>query len=192
VKRRKILDLNLTSDDYKKRLDRIDVDNSVEQALYYPIQLLLESILDERFWITDISRRCKNDLDNTDAVPDLMIFDENQGISKGTSPDSVAVVEIKYFPWKNISLDASEKQAYGYLEKTSKVIYTNGIEWRFLSKENGTSRKETICLGNDDNKPRSYYEIIDENKQESQIHWKEPDELNKAWEDLKHKIKDFI
>lgn len=50
------MDLKITSGDYKKELERIDMDNSVEQALYFIIQLLLMSILDERFWITDTSR----------------------------------------------------------------------------------------------------------------------------------------
>ena len=184
------MDLKITSGDYKKELERIDMDNSVEQALYFIIQLLLMYILDERFWITDTSRRRKNGLDNIESVPDLMIFDENHGINTDKSADSVAVVEIKYFPWESENrLDTNEKQAYGYLEKTNKVIYTNGIEWRFISKERDM---EIICLGNDDNKPFSYYEIIDKKKKKSQIHWKEPKEFSEAWEDLKHKIKDFI
>lgn len=179
----------ISSTKYKEKLERIDAGNSVEQALYHPIQSLLESLLDKKFWVTDTSLRKLEDVGYTNSVPDLTIFNEPQGIRKGKSPDSVAVVEIKYFPWKNLSLDANEKQAYSYLEKTNKVIYTNGIEWRFISKE---KEMVTICLGNDDNKPHSYYEIIDENKGITKIHWKEPQEFNKAWEDLKHKIKDFI
>nr|BBN51346.1 hypothetical protein [Enterococcus faecalis] len=166
--RRENLDLKLTSHDYQKRLDRIDIGNSVEQALYYPIQLLLESILDDRFWVTDTSLRSRKDVGNFKSVPDLMIFDENHGINTDKLTNSVAVLEIKYFPWKPENrLDTNQNQAESYLEKTNKVIYTNGIEWRFISKEKDM---ETICLGNDNNIPDSYYEVIDRNKLESQIH----------------------
>nr|AKA86781.1 Hypothetical protein [Enterococcus faecalis]AWH58936.1 hypothetical protein [Enterococcus faecalis]AWH58978.1 hypothetical protein [Enterococcus faecalis]AWH59112.1 hypothetical protein [Enterococcus faecalis]QHU25747.1 Hypothetical protein [Enterococcus faecalis] len=188
--RRENLDLKLTSHDYQKRLDRIDIGNSVEQALYYPIQLLLESILDDRFWVTDTSLRSRKDVGNFKSVPDLMIFDENHGINTDKLTNSVAVLEIKYFPWKPENrLDTNQNQAESYLEKTNKVIYTNGIEWRFISKEKDM---ETICLGNDNNIPDSYYEVIDRNKLESQIHWKKEQKFNEAWEDLKDKIKDFI
>lgn len=188
--RRENLDLKLTSHDYQKRLDRIDIGNSVEQALYYPIQLLLESILDDRFWVTDTSLRSRKDVGNFKSVPDLMIFDENHGINTDKLTNSVAVLEIKYFPWKPENrLDTNQNQAESYLEKTNKVIYTNGIEWRFISKEKDM---ETICLGNDNNIPDSYYEVIDRNKLESQIHWKKEQKFNEAWEDLKDKIEDFI
>ncbi|SPW41102.1 Uncharacterised protein [Enterococcus faecium] len=181
--RRENLDLKLTSHDYQKRLDRIDIGNSVEQALYYPIQLLLESILDDRFWVTDTSLRSRKDVGNFKSVPDLMIFDENHGINTDKLTNSVAVLEIKYFPWKPENrLDTNQNQAESYLEKTNKVIYTNGIEWRFISKEKDM---ETICLGNDNNIPDSYYEVIDRNKLESQIHWKKEQKFNEAWEDLK-------
>lgn len=75
----------LSSDYYKKELERVDRDNSVEQGLYFIIQLLIRSQLSGKCWVTDTSLRRKKDISGYKSVPDLMIFDEEHGINKDIS-----------------------------------------------------------------------------------------------------------
>lgn len=186
-----VFDLNyvLSSDYYKEELERIDRDNSVEQGLYFIIQLLLRSTIEENYWVTDISARSKKHLGLSKSVPDLTIIGDKKTVFNPT-----AVVEIKYFPWsKKQYLTNNSKQVKSYLKQVDKVIYTNGIEWIFLyGKEGIIERKERICLGDDTSIPESYYECIDKKKLLSQIHWKNKSEFNVSWDDLICKLETFL
>ncbi|WP_069136419.1 hypothetical protein [Brochothrix thermosphacta] len=68
----------LSSDYYKKELERIDRDNSVEQGLYFIIQSLLRSTIEEKYWVTDISTRSKKHIGFSKSVPDLTILEDGK------------------------------------------------------------------------------------------------------------------
>lgn len=186
-----MLDLNciLSSDYYKKELERIDRDNSVEQGLYFIIQSLLRSTIEEKYWVTDISTRSKKHIGFSKSVPDLTILEDGK-----TLFNPIAVAEIKYFPWsKKEYLTNNERQVKSYLKQVDKVIYTNGIEWIFLYGKGGSlERKESICLGNDRNTPESYYECINKKKLLYQIHWKNESDFKVSWDDLICKLGAFL
>ena len=179
----------ISCDCYKNELKRIDKDNSVEQGLYFMIQLLIRVTIGENYWVTDVSTRSKKDIGLTESVPDLAILGD-----KSRLDNPIALVEIKYFPWsKQERLSTNIKQVESYLQKVDKVIYTNGIEWIFLYGKNGIcERTERICLGNDMNPPRSYYEPIDKKELRSKIHWKNELEYVEAWDDLIRKLSAFL
>lgn len=183
------LDLIFSGDRYKDELNRIDRDNSVEQSLYFMIQLLLRLTIADEYWVTDISKRSKKDVGLTHSVPDLAVIECGKKLSNAT-----AYVEIKYFPWsKREQLSYNQNQVASYFEKVDKVIYTNGIEWEFLDGKDGViTRKERIFLGNDSNPPDSYYERLNKKTLSSQIHWKRESEFKEAWNELIYKLNTFL
>lgn len=174
---------------YKDELEKIDSGNSVEVALYFIIELFLRNRIEDKYWITNTSTRRKEDLGNKTSVPDLMIFDNNKGIED----DPIAIVEIKYFPYdKQCNMDSRKngEQVDNYLTAYPNVIYTNGIEWRFIKQNNQS--KELVCLGVDSDMPKSYYNILDRSKRKTKITWKEEKEFDDAWTKLKEEIDNFF
>lgn len=133
-------------DTYKKELKLIDVQNRVEMDLYSIVAYVIRSTKSaHNISLRDVTGRRKTAFSKqfrgSSGFPDFLIRSREEKKDAAI----LGAVEIKYM---SINLDNENniKQLHGHIEFYKKVIYTNGLEWRFY---NGSTlcKEQPIILG---------------------------------------------
>lgn len=145
---------------YKNEIELIKAQNPVECELYS----IIASIMRERknsnnISVRDVSVRRTTDFSESfkseSGFPDFVILTKKFRMDKPNNEDILGAIEAKSILDK--TLEDSE-QLKGHLKKFKKVIYTNGLEWKFY--EYGRL-DEVIILGKW-SKDEIYWESNDE------------------------------
>lgn len=118
---------------YKEELELIDAQNRVELDLYSIIAHIIRSTkFAHNISLRDVTGRRVSNFSKTfkgnSGFPDFII----RSREKNKDADILGAVEIKYMS-KDLNNPNNIKQLYGHIESYKKVIYTNGLEWRFYN-----------------------------------------------------------
>lgn len=131
---------------YQEELELIDAQNRVELDLYSLVAYIIRATLKEKnISLRDVTARRKTEFSSVfvgdSGFPDFIIRTRE----KSNKASILGAVEIKYF---SQDLDSEENidQLKGHINFYKKVIYTNGLEWRFYDNSIEQSG-EPVVLG---------------------------------------------
>lgn len=141
---------------YQEELELIDAQNRVELDLYSLVAYIIRAAQKEKnISLRDVTGRRKTEFSSVfigdSGFPDFIIRTRE----KSNRASVLGAVEIKYF---SQDLDSKENlnQLFGHIKFYKKVIYTNGLEWRFYDnsfKQSG----EPVVLGEFSNGKFTFY-----------------------------------
>lgn len=121
-------------DEYQDEIELVQAQNRVECDLYSIIaQIIRESVQGENISLRDVSVRrgtkFSRHFRGCYGFPDFVIRTRE----KSNNAQNLGAVEAKYV---TEDLEKYLKQLEGHIEFYKRVIYTNGLEWRFYNKNN--------------------------------------------------------
>jgi len=133
-------------DTYKDELELIDSQNRVELDLYSIIAFVLRfSKSSNVVSIRDVSGRRGSEFSKifigNSGFPDFVV----RSREKSNTAKILGAVEIKYIS-ENLDDQKHFNQLSGHINSYKKVIYTNGLEWRFYS-DSLAQEESPIVLG---------------------------------------------
>ena len=152
---------------FKEEIELALIQNAcVEIELYSIIaSIIRESKNPCKLSVRDVSNRRKSDISiryyGEAGVPDFVVLSRE----KDSNAEKYGCIEAK-MPTK--SLDANDEQLKGHINSFGKVIYTNGIHWKFF----------------DNSKKNEPFDIILGYMQGSEIVWYSQEN----WDELLNKI----
>ena len=133
-------------DTYKEEIELIDAQNRVELDLYSIIAYIIRMAKSsKRISLRDVSGRRETDFSKAfiglSGFPDFVIRTRE----KNNTAKVLGAIEIKYIS-ENLDNQNHLNQLSGHINTYKKVIYTNGLEWRFYN--NSLSPEEQpVILG---------------------------------------------
>lgn len=162
-------------DEYKDEIELVQAQNRVECDLYSIIaQLIRESVQREKISLRDVSVRRETEISRPFRGPfgfsDFIIRTRE----KNNNAKNLGAVEVKYIT-EDLDSKKYSEQLKGHIEFYKRVIYTNGLEWRFYNNNNP-----------DKNWKMSLGEINDIN--DNTFKWKSI----KQWEKLLTELNDIV
>lgn len=160
---------------YKNEIESIIRDNPVEHELYNLIAEMFKSIEGFVYDLRDVStnRRTKLDINDTNCYfgesgyPDFIILEKDN--IKNHKNRIKGAIEIKYI---GKSLKTTE-QIEGHIKSFKRVIFTNGIEFKFY--KNSVEDYDTIKIG-------EYYSIDKSNK--DHILWEKDEKFDRLIKEI--------
>lgn len=142
---------------YKEELALIVRQNPYEQELYSVLMYVLRScMMQSGISYRDVSadRKAKRihtgNLMSDNRFPDFVILDKKYSVLKeadGNNPYQSGIYGAVEIKWLGKSLDSPKyiEHLRGYLAYFKKVIYTNGLEWRFYGWNRDGTVATTLC-----------------------------------------------
>lgn len=133
---------------YKEEMELALMQNAcVESELYSIVACIIRKGKQGSFIsLRDVSRRRKstsvnnsNRFSGESGFPDFVVLER----VKKKDAEILGCIEIKRPP---INLDNDKNQLQGHVKSFIKVLYTNGLEWRFYDRS-GENKEWTIELG---------------------------------------------
>lgn len=120
-------------DTYKEELELIDTQNKVELDLYSIVAFVLRSAKFAKFIsLRDVTGRRETDFSKKyigeSGFPDFVV----RSREKSNNAKVLGAVEIKYLS-EDLDNQNHLNQLSGHVTSYKKVIYTNGLEWRFYN-----------------------------------------------------------
>ena len=120
-------------DTYKEELELVDTQNRVELDLYSIIANLIRSAKSAKhISLRDVSGRRETDFSRKymgdSGFPDFVV----RSREKSNTAKIFGAIEIKYIS-ENLDKQDHLNQLSGHISFYKKVIYTNGLEWRFYN-----------------------------------------------------------
>ena len=133
-------------DTYKEEIELIDTQNRVELDLYSIIAYIIRMAKSSKhISLRDVSGRRETDFSKAfmgeSGFPDFVI----RSREKNNTAKVLGAIEIKYIS-ENLDSQDHLDQLSGHISSYKKVIYTNGLEWRFYNNSL-SSEKRPIILG---------------------------------------------
>lgn len=131
---------------FKEEIELALIQNAcVEIELYSIIaSIIRESKKQCYLSVRDVSNRKKTDISKryygNAGFPDFVVLSRE----KNSNAKIYGCIEVK-MPTKPL-LDATDKQLKGHIKSFGKVLYTNGIHWKFF--DNNEDKLFDISLGN--------------------------------------------
>lgn len=122
-------------DIYKEELELIDTQNRVELDLYSIIAYIIRTAKSsQHISLRDVSGRRETDFSRVfmgdSGFPDFVV----RSREKSNTAKIFGAVEIKYLS-ENLDDQNHLNQLSGHINYYKKVIYTNGLEWRFYNNK---------------------------------------------------------
>lgn len=140
--------MQLTSsfENYKEEIELIQSQNRVECDLYSIIAHIVRNSKEGiNISIRDVSVRRKTDFSikyrGGSGFPDFVIRERE----KSNNAKILGAIEIKYLT-EDMKLGSHSKQLSNHIDFYKRVIYTNGLEWKFYNK-NQPDNNWSIFLG---------------------------------------------
>lgn len=149
---------------YKKEIELIEKQNPVEHELYS----IIACIIRERDNSSNISlREVSNtqlsekthsyNLSSDGGFPDFVILTTNYDSKNPMKEDILGAIEAKLMSkdtlnWSSMK-ECNKKQLKAHIKYFKKVIYTNGLEWKFYKRNPKTDEPEPtwdIVLGREE------------------------------------------
>ena len=152
-------------DDYKEEIELAFIQNAcVEIELYSIIaSIFRESQNKQKISIRDVSARKRSEISKkfygVSGFPDFVLLERK----KDKDAQIYGCIEAKM---PTVFLDDNDEQLRGHIQSFGKVVYTNGLRWKFFD---GSKKVFDIKLGS---------------LEEEKIKWEE----KKCWENLLEEI----
>lgn len=151
---------------YQEEIDLIQAQNKVECDLYSLIAPIIRENT-KNISLRDVSTRRGSDFSRVfcgnSGFPDFIIRTRE----KNNGAKILGAIEIKYVS-KDLDKKKYLEQLQGHLQSYNKVIYTNGIDWRFYDKSMKQKWSRSLAT-------------IKSNK----LEWKSEDEWNALLNDIR-------
>ncbi len=118
-------------DTYKEELELIDAQNRVELDLYSLVAYVVRSAESGRsISLRDVSSRRTSSFSRAfkenSGFPDFVVRERK----KSSDAQNLGTIEVKCIS-ENLDDEDKIEQLQGHIESYKKVLYTNGLEWRF-------------------------------------------------------------
>ena len=122
--------------EYQNEIELVQAQNRVECDLYSIIaQIIRENVQGKNISLRDVSERRETEFSKPfrgdSGFPDFVIRTRE----KSNNARNLGAVEAKYVT-KDLNLKKYLDQLDGHIRFYERVIYTNGLEWRFYNKNN--------------------------------------------------------
>lgn len=136
-------------ENYKEEIELIYAQNRVECDLYSLIaQIFRESQGEQKVSLRDVSARRTTEFSKVfigkAGFPDFVIRERK----KDNNAECLGAIEVKYIN-QNLDKEKHQEQLKLHINSYKKVLYTNGLEWRF--HDTGHNNDWKIQLGTFEN-----------------------------------------